>query len=205
MRFNVLCALLCTFILAPVDASRYSGGLAELEIRQKISLYALAIDQKNFGLLSDVFTPNAVANYPNRVVQGLPAIQTFLKAQLADIVTQHTISSTVVDFVNKRSPNSTSYLVAYSFGQGNLTGQTLNFYGRYLDQWEYRGGGWKTKSRELIFFVNGILISGSMMCALISLSSRRGSLAILLSWVLRPAELESRYQIIMRSRIRKSE
>ena len=167
MRFNVLCALLCVFILAPVDASRYSGGLAELEIRQKISLYALAIDQKNFGLLSDVFTPNAVANYPNSVVRGLPAIQTFLKAQLADIVTQHTISSTVVDFVNKRSPNSTSYLVAYYFGQGNLTGQTLSFYGRYLDQWEYRGGGWKTKSRELIFFVSGILISDSMMCALI--------------------------------------
>lgn len=157
MRLNIFCALLCTSLLLPVHASRYSGGLAELEIRQKISLYALAIDQKNFGILSDVFTPNSVANYPNGLVQGLPAIQTFLKAQLADIVTQHTISSTVVDFVNKRSPNSTSYLVAYYFGQGNLTGQTLNFYGRYLDQWEYRGGGWKTKSRELIVFVSEAL------------------------------------------------
>ena len=158
MRLNALCALLCTSILAPVEASRYTGGLAELEIRQKIPLYSLAIDQKNFGLLSDVFTPNAVAKYPpNSVVQGLPNIQAFLKSQLANFVTQHTISSTVVDFVDKRSPNSTAYLVAYYFGQGNLTGQTLSFYGRYLDQWEYREGGWKIRSRELIFFVRGRL------------------------------------------------
>ncbi|KAL8784764.1 MAG: hypothetical protein Q9195_008900 [Heterodermia aff. obscurata] len=158
MRFNLLCVLFCTFILALADASRYTGGLAELEIRQKISLYALAIDQKNFALLSDVFTPTAVANYPpNSLVRGLPAIQAFLKTQLGDIVTQHTLSSTVVDFVNPRAPNSTAYLVAYYFGQGNLTGQTLSFYGRYRDQWEYRGGGWKTKARELVFFPPGVI------------------------------------------------
>ena len=158
MQFNLFYALLCPSLFLPVAASRYSSGLAELEIRQKISLYALAIDQKNFGLLSDVFTPNAVANYPpNNIITGLPAIQAFLKSQLADIVTQHTISSTVVDFVDKRFPNSTSYLVAYYFGQGNLTGQTLSFYGRYLDRWEFKDGGWRSRSRELVFFVSGIV------------------------------------------------
>lgn len=158
MKFHISFALLSTTFLALVDASRYSGRLASIEIREKLSLYALAIDQKDFCLLSNVFTTNAVANYglppPNDIIQGLPAIQALLKTQLGKIVTQHTISTTVVDFVNHRSPNSTAYLVANYFGQGKLTGQILSFYGKYLDQWENMEGGWKIKERQLVLFVS---------------------------------------------------
>lgn len=76
---------------------------AELQIRNKLSLYALAVDSKNFGLLAEVFAETAVASFgsppPNDILHGLAAVQAFIKAQVKGIITQHTISTAVVDFI----------------------------------------------------------------------------------------------------------
>ena len=70
----------------------------ELQIRNKLSLYAIAIDNKDFGLLSQVFTQDVHINFPSpggENLNGLPAVQEYLKAQLDGFVTQHTLSTTV--------------------------------------------------------------------------------------------------------------
>ena len=138
-----------------------SSSLAKVEIRETISRYAIAIDSKNFGLLSDVFTQDAVVKYglppPNDTVKGLPAIQDLLRFELNNKVTQHTLSTTLIDFVDERSPNSTAYLVANYLGQGNLTGQFLGVYGRYLDNWVYQKGSWLIKERQLVLFVGATM------------------------------------------------
>ena len=130
----------------------------ELQIRNKLSLYAIAVDTKDFSLLSEVFTQIAIADYsappPNNIYHGLPAIQEFLKESVNTAVTQHTISSTVVDSINGFSPNSTAYVVANCLGHGDLIGQTLFIYGKYMDQWVSESGRWKIKNRHFTLFVS---------------------------------------------------
>ena len=163
MKSPILWTLLCASIpVLAYDPRAAQSPATNIEIRQTISRYAFASDEKDLDALSKVFTPDAVVKFPlpppNDIIRGLPAIKAALKIQLADYVTQHTMSTTVVDNVNSRSPNSTAYLVANYLGQGNLTGQLLSFYGKYLDQWEYQGRQWKIKNRELVLFVSIIVL-----------------------------------------------
>lgn len=133
-------------------------GFIDVQIRDKLALYSIALDTKNFALLSEVLTADVEASYglspPNALVHGLAENQKVLKAAIDGYVTQETISSTVVDFIDENSPNSTAYLVANYFGKGNLTGQLLSVYGKYEDSWAFEEGSWKIKTRVLSFFVS---------------------------------------------------
>lgn len=144
-----------------VYPTNYLQTLTDVQIREKISIYSLAIDTKNFALLSEVFAENITANFslppPNELIHGLAECQQVLKASLKDYVTQHTISTTVVDFTDETSPNSTAYLVANYFGKGNLTGQILGYYGTYEDTWAFESGSWKSSSRTLSLFGPGAI------------------------------------------------
>lgn len=146
-----------TFGLGHYHPPHPDTSAAELQIRNKISLYALAIDAKDYSLLEEVFTTDAVVNFNGTVLDNMPALQAFLTAQLQGLVTEHTISTTVVNFgppVQQYTPNSTAYLVAHYLGQGNLTGQVLTFYGKYTDLWAFEDGSWKSWNRNLTFFVS---------------------------------------------------
>ena len=158
MHFVVALIWLFLFARSTLCDGSCSASAAELQIRNKLSLYAIAVDTKDFGLLTDFFTETAIANYsappPNDIYRGLPAIQEFLKVSVKDFVSQHAISSTLVDMTNEASPNSTAYVVASFLGQGNLTGQSLAFYGKYIDQWIYDSGSWKTRNRNFTLFVS---------------------------------------------------
>lgn len=158
-------ALLATLAIASATFAHYDPPhpdttAAELQIRNKISLYSLALDAKDFGLLEQVFSTDVVVNYNYTgpgLLNGVPAVQAYVAEQLKGLVTQHTISTTVVDFGPpglQHPPNSTAYLVANYLGQRNLTGQTLFFYGIYTDQWVFEAGSWKSKNRVLNFLVS---------------------------------------------------
>ena len=158
MQYIVALLGLFLFARSTLSHGSCSATAAELQIRNKLSLYAIAVDTKDFGLLADVFTKSAVANYsappPNDIFRGLPAIQEFLKVSVRDFVSQHAISSTLIDMKNRLSPNSTAYVVASFLGQGNLTGQSLAIYGKYMDQWVHELGSWKTNNRKFTLFVS---------------------------------------------------
>lgn len=131
---------------------------AELQIRNKISLYALALDAKDYGLVGDIFTADAVVNYPGiGPLSGVPAVQAYVKTQLEGLVTQHTMSTIMVDFGPpglQTIPRSTAYLIANFLGQGDLAGQVVVFYGKYTDLWAFEAGSWKCKNRTLTFLVS---------------------------------------------------
>lgn len=151
----ILLHLANTVLTYPVT---HLQGFTDVQIRDKISLYSIALDTKNFALLSEILTVDVVGNYglppPNTLIHGLPENQKVLKAAIDGFVTQETISTTVVDFIDESSPNSTAYLVANYFGKGNLTGQLLSVYGKYEDNWAFEDGSWKIKNRTLSFFVS---------------------------------------------------
>ena len=166
---------LSLFVNPMTARSIHQRGLtddAELQIGRKISLYAISIDNKDFAALTGIFTPNVTVRYPypppNDLITSRATLQAVLKAQLKDLVTQHTISTTVIDFKDGREANSTAYLVANYLGQGKLTGQTLAYYGKYLDEWVIDGGEWKSKNRTLMAFVSLNLVSDSMLVVLMT-------------------------------------
>lgn len=133
----------------------------ELQIRNKLSLYTIAIDTQNFALLDQIFIPDVVFDYQvpdTSILYGLPAVKTYLVKALTGFVTQHTLSTTVVEQTDlKGGVNSTAYLVANFLGQGNLTGSAAFVYGRYLDAWIKQKGQWRIKTRTLELLVSVLL------------------------------------------------
>lgn len=131
----------------------------DLEIRNKLSLYAIRLDTKQFDLLDEIFTRDVVANYglPGTVgtYYGLIAVEDFLKSNLPpNVVTQHAITTIVIDFSDESTPISTSYVTANYFGQGNLTGQAVAIYASYRDQWTSEDWSWKLKNRTASYVVS---------------------------------------------------
>lgn len=148
----------------------------DLEIRNKLSLYAIRLDTKQFDLLDEIFTSDVVANYglPGTagVYHGLTAVKDFLRSNLPPhSITQHAITTIVIDFSDESTPVSTAYVTANYFGQGNLTGQAVAIYGAYRDQWTDDGGQWKLKDRTTSY-----VVSHSSSGALLGLGSAHISL-----------------------------
>lgn len=130
-----------------------SSATDELQIRNKISLYAIALDTLNLTLLDEVFTSDVMINYQlpgGGVFYGLPAVKTFLVQSLTGFVTQHTLSTTLVEQTDQKGGvKSVAYLVANYIGQGNLTGSAAYIYGKYVDTWTKENDEWKIKARTL--------------------------------------------------------
>lgn len=148
----------------------------DLEIRNKLSLYAIHLDNKQFDRLDEIFTSDVVANYglPGTagIYHGLTAVKDFLRSNLPpNSITQHAITTIVIDFSDESTPVSTAYVTANYFGQGNLTGQAVAVYAVYLDQWTDDGGQWKLKDRTTSY-----VVSHSSSGALLGLGSAHVSL-----------------------------
>lgn len=143
------------------------------EIRNKLSLYAIRLDTKQFGLLDEIFTSDVVANYglPGTVgtYYGLIAVENFLKSNLPlNVVTQHAITTIVIDVRDESTPISVSYVTANYYGQGNLTGQAVAISASYRDQWTKDGRSWKLKHRTASYVVSHsifLLITWAQICS----------------------------------------
>lgn len=100
----------------------------ELQIRNTLSHYPLAIDGKNFPALSLVFTQDVVANYsaPLGVLTGLASVISTLEASLAPVNTQHALSTQVVEILDGEMEAMTlSYFTATHFGMGTYYGEVV--------------------------------------------------------------------------------
>lgn len=97
----------------------------ELQIRNTLAHYPLAIDGKNFSALNLVFVPDVVANYspPLGVVTGLHNVMKVLESALEKVTTQHALSTTVVEILDGGRAKTLSYLTATHFGRGIYAGQ----------------------------------------------------------------------------------
>ena len=133
------------------------------QIESTLTLYARAIDTKDFALLSSVFASNAFANYTGYLsnLNGLPAIQAGLETAVAKIDTQHLLGSIGIDIAEHGDvvvANSTTYFQASLFGKGPLVGKVLYQYGFYADDLILVGdGGWRISRRELVFQGPGMI------------------------------------------------
>ena len=136
-------------------------------IHQTLHTYPLAIDSKDFALLSTVFTPTATANYTGDLsnLTGLPAIQAGLSASVAHVFSQHLLGTLVIDIgpFGKKA-NSTTYFQATLFGDPYSLGSLVTLYGFYADDLVVEGGRWLIEKRTLVFqgpgFVGNLSLVG---------------------------------------------
>jgi hypothetical protein len=140
-------------------------------IHQTLHTYPLAIDSKDFALLTQVFTPTATANYtgPLSNLTGLPAIQAGLSASVAKLFSQHLLGTTVIDLdLAGKKANSTTYFQATLFGNPYSLGSVVTLFGYYADDLvEVKmGAGWEwlIEKRTLVFqgpgFVGNLTLVG---------------------------------------------
>ncbi|KAF6241881.1 hypothetical protein HO173_000593 [Letharia columbiana] len=156
------------YSLALLCVSNLTLALTPWEsIHQTIHTYPLAIDSKDFALLSKVFTSGASANYTGDLsnLNGLPAIQTALAASVANVYSQHLLGTTVIDIhSNGINANSTTYFQASLFGKPYSIGSVVSLYGYYADTIERATEGWRISKRLLVFqgpgFVGNLSLVG---------------------------------------------
>ena len=125
-------------------------------ITQKLALYDIAIDTKNFSALSGAFTADVVPNVAPVPIKGLAAYEAFLQADLAGSRTKHTTDTVFVSNIEPYTAQSISYSDAIYFGRGSALGQQFTFYERFDDVWskDKVDGSWKISERTLVFFVS---------------------------------------------------
>lgn len=130
----------------------------ELKVRTTLSRFALFIDNDDFDHLDQIFTQDVYADYGEGAISdGLPAFAAFLKFGLGGLVSQHAISSTVIED-HGDSLNSTAYVTAAFLGPGKNTtksvGTSVTLYGKYIDSWTRVGDDWRIYNRTVGFFVS---------------------------------------------------
>ena len=98
----------------------------DLQIRNTLSHYPLAVDGKDFPAFSLVFTQDVVANYsaPLGVLTGLASLISTVEASLAPVRTQHALSTEVIEILEGGvAARSLTYFTATHFGVGVHYGQ----------------------------------------------------------------------------------
>ncbi|KAL9637757.1 MAG: hypothetical protein Q9164_001991 [Protoblastenia rupestris] len=129
----------------------------ELKVRTTLSRFTLFVDDDDFDHLDQIFTQDVFADYGFAKSDGLPAFAAFLKRGLEGIVSQHAVSSTVIEDLGD-SLNSTAYITAAFLGPGKntttSTGTAVILYGKYLDTWTCVGRDWKINQRIFKAFVS---------------------------------------------------
>lgn len=133
------------------------------EITQILSTYPLAIDSKNYTLLSSVFAPEATANYtgPASNLTGLSGIEAGLKLAVSPYYqTQHLLGSPTIivesgmgmglgmGMIMGGKASSVQYFQATLF---EASKDVTTLFGVYYDEFVKGKEGWRIQRRELVF------------------------------------------------------
>ncbi|OJD35245.1 ethyl tert-butyl ether degradation protein [Diplodia corticola] len=156
------------------------------QIKQTLTLYALAIDGRDFSALDRVFAPGASAHYgpPIGRVAGREAIEATLPPLLTVYAgTQHVLGTVGVvlcqggeregdgEGEEKEGAVSVAYFTATHFGKqapregdegvGGAAGweDVVVAWGQYQDRWEKGEEGWRIVHRNLVYM--GPFVSGA--------------------------------------------
>jgi hypothetical protein len=140
-----------------------------LAIQNTLSRYCLALDTHDFALLKAVFATDVHADYSavspqNKDVHGLDSMIDRLMVILEGKVTQHALSSQILDFEpSKDVPGAyeckaVTYFTANTFVDKNRTKKGLDHvtvFGRYEDLIvEITPGEWRIRERVVKTFVS---------------------------------------------------
>lgn len=120
-------------------------------IQNTIALYTIYLDSKNFAGFTSIFTADVHADYSySPAWNGVSEIQGNLSAALANVTTQHSLTTQYIEVLDAEKANVTTYLIAQHFGKGAYEGEIVVAYGKYEDMLMLTGGAWKIARRAYI-------------------------------------------------------
>lgn len=124
---------------------------AHLAIKSVLFRYAAALDERDWPALSDVFAPEAIADYQGiGIFDGRAAVTGIVTDFLGKCgPTQHIIANVRIDLDGSKA-RSRCYLQATHAGKGSYEGQTMTVWGEYSDRLELRPEGWRIVHRTLV-------------------------------------------------------
>ena len=164
MNFSILYStitLLLFLVCSPVQGAGDSTSPASAIalIRNKLSLFDIIQDTKDFQALNKVFTPDAtpdgLAGPNNTYAKNLTGIETFLKFALDDATTLHFSDTQYIEVGPTGDTASvTSYGQAVYFAKDvNVTGQICTFYEQIFDDFVFVGDQWLSQNKTLLITV----------------------------------------------------
>jgi hypothetical protein len=130
-------------------------------IRNAISLYCIALDNKDWTLLEKVFDKDVVAVYPfndepilgvdalsKRIQQRWVSLQSHLIEEISwkdvnytdqyrrlkPVTTQHALTTQHLVVTDASSAKATTYFTGVHLGRGKWEGQLVTAYGKYVDE-----------------------------------------------------------------------
>jgi len=120
------------------------------EIEAVLNRYASALDKKQYARLSEVFTPEAIANYVGLAeCRGLESIISLVSGVLDRCGnTQHLLGNVQIDTLGEKATTS-CYLQAIHVGLGDYSEQVYTVWGEYRDRLVKTASGWRISYREL--------------------------------------------------------
>jgi len=120
------------------------------EIEAVLFLYAHLLDKKRYAQLTEVFTPEATANYVGMAeCKGVEAIIGLVSGVLDRCGnTQHLLGNVQIDVQGDKATAS-CYLQAIHVGLGDYSDRLLTVWGEYRDQLVRTPAGWRIGYREL--------------------------------------------------------
>ena len=159
------CALGLLFLLKrPVisaQAAVYTPSqTADIEaIRFVLAQYCYDVDNKDYGALVTVYTPDVIANVAPYPITNLTALQQLYATVFGNVTTWHSSSTEAVRFLDGSTANVTSYNQAVYLGPGtgplNSTNISATYYQRYDDTFvKGYDGAWLIRIRTLTIFVS---------------------------------------------------
>lgn len=123
---------------------------AERDIARVLAAYARMVDTRDWAAATDVFAPDATAQYGDWQLRSLDAILAMLRGALVACgPTHHQLGPPVVDFEGNTVVSRCSVRAAHR-GMGDRSDLTYDCMGEYRDRWIRSEAGWRIRHRQMV-------------------------------------------------------
>lgn len=114
-----------------------------------VNRYATALDSRDWALLDEVFTPDAVADFGAGPLAGREALRKLVRRMLGGSgPSQHLLANHRVD-LDGDAARCVCQVRAFSAGAGPAAGRSYEIFGEYRDQLVRTPEGWRIARREM--------------------------------------------------------
>jgi ketosteroid isomerase-like protein len=114
-----------------------------------VNRYATALDSRDWALLDEVFTPDAVGDYGRGELKGRDALRSMIRRMLdGSGPSQHLLGNHRVE-LDGDVARCTCQVRAFSAGRGAAAGRSYEILGEYRDRLVRTKGGWRISRREM--------------------------------------------------------
>jgi ketosteroid isomerase-like protein len=136
-----------------MGAGRQTGGVDvddRTAVIDTVNRYATALDARDWALLDEVFTPDAVGDFGAGLLQGREAVRELVRRTLGGSgPSQHLLANHCVE-LDGDAARCVCQVRALSAGAGRAAGRSYELIGEYRDRLVRTPDGWRIAHREMI-------------------------------------------------------